>query len=95
LRRPLGRAESGGLDVGLRSLRRHPALRSAAAHIQARSGGHAAASRIDLHLDLYRRLRSAAAGSRLGLTLLDASRPIDEVEADVRAWIIRLTSGSN
>jgi predicted ABC-type ATPase len=63
--------------------------------IQARSGGHAAASRIDLHLDLNRRLRSAAAGSRLGLTLLDASRPADEVEADVRAWIIRLTSGSN
>lgn len=64
--------------------------------IQARSGGHAAAARIDLHLDLNRRLRSGAAGGRLddrvAVTLLNASRPADEVEADVRTWLAHVTS---
>lgn len=68
--------------------------------IQARSGGHAAAARIDLHLALNRRLRSAAAApahldDRLALTPLDASRPTDEVEADVRTWLAHVTSRPN
>jgi len=48
--------------------------------IKARSGGHAAAARIDPHLALNRRIRSVAADGTLEVTLLDASRPADEVE---------------
>jgi len=61
--------------------------------IRERAGGHASAARVDLHLHINRRLAEAS-GDTLDMTTTDASRPVHEVEHDVREWIVGLVSGS-
>ena len=51
-----------------------------------RPGGDAASRRVDLHLELNRRLRDAAAATA-DMFLVDGSRPRDVVEHDVRIWM--------
>lgn len=60
--------------------------------IHGRMGGEASAARADLHVDINRRIAAATTGSTLDVTLTDASRPTDEVEQDVRAWIVGLAT---
>ena len=54
--------------------------------ILSRAGGEAAGRRVDLHLEINRRLRDAAAATA-GMILVDGSQPRDVVEHEVRAWV--------
>jgi predicted kinase len=57
----------------------------------ARAGGDAAAARVEVHLDVNRRLREAAATTP-DMAVVDGSRPRDEVEEDVRRWIAAIVA---
>ena len=54
--------------------------------ILSRPGGEAAGRRVDLHLEINRRLGDAAAATA-GMILVDGSQPRDVVEHEVRAWM--------
>jgi len=61
------------------------------ARIVGRPGGEAAAARLDVHLEINRRIAESASTTP-NMALVDASRAIDDVELDIRRWIASIVT---